>query len=315
MLRTFSILSIFIAVISFFAFAPGNEQERPLPATPAELGKLLFFDNILSRDRSINCSSCHKPEFAFADNVPFSFGVDSAVGTRNAPSVLNLAGHDNFFWDGRTATLEEQALGPIENPIEMALNLDSALARLNADPFYSKAFRKIYRSKATRKNLGEAIAAYEVSLFTVTPFDKWMQGDSTAMSPEAIRGREIFNVKGKCFDCHKGPDFSLDEFKNIGLYNGTTLTDKGRYEFTKDSADLGKFKTPGLRNVALTAPYMHNGMFNTLREVIDYYDEPGKFVQGSIGADTLIVPKLGLTEREKKDLEAFLNALTGPVKQ
>jgi len=222
---------------------------------------------------------------------------------------MNLDGHGPFFWDGRAASLEEQASGPIENPVEMALKIDSALARINRDAFYSKAFRKIYHSKATKKNLGDAIAAYERTLYTTSPFDQWMRGDSTIVDASVMRGRIIFNKKGKCFDCHKGVDFTNDQFRNIGLYNGTTLADKGRFDATHDSADIGKFRVPGLRNVAVTAPYMHNGMFGSLREVIDYYNEPSQFVKNSIGTDSLIVP-LHLSAQEKIDLENFLRSLT-----
>jgi cytochrome c peroxidase len=286
-----------------------SRSTRKLPRTAAELGEMLFAEPMLSLDSTITCSSCHKPEFAFADTSAFSIGVGGQRSTRNAPSAMNLAGHEPFFFDGRAASLEAQALGPIANPVEMALPVDSALARLNRDPFYSKAFHKVYRSKATAENLGDALAAFERTLNTNAPWDKFASGDSSAVSASVLRGRTIFNVKGKCFECHKGIDFTTDEFKNIGLYNGNELSDRGRFDITKDSADLGKFKTPGLRNVSVTGPYMHNGMFSTLREVIDYYDDPQRFVKGAINTDTLITP-LKLTETEKNDLEAFLHSLT-----
>ncbi len=286
-----------------------DKSSRKLPGTAEELGKLLFSELMLSLDYTIACDGCHHPELAFADTVPFNTGVGGKFAARNTPSVMNLDGHSPFFYDGRAATLEAQALGPIANPLEMALPIDSALARLNRDAFYSKAFRKIYRSKATAENLGDALAAFERTLNTNAPWDKFVRGDSSAVSASALRGRTIFNVKAKCFECHKGVDFTTDEFKNIGLYNGNDLNDRGRFDITKDSTDLGKFKTPGLRNVSVTGPYMHNGMFKTLREVIDYYNEPQRFVNGSINTDTLIQP-LNLSETEKNDLEAFLNTLT-----
>lgn len=308
-------LALFSAVIFPLLFAGSAEAEestsdkRKLPRNAAELGKLLFTEPLLSLDCTITCSSCHKPEFAFADTSAFSIGVGGKIGTRNAPSAMNLAGHEPFFLDGRAATLEAQALGPIANPVEMALPVDSALARLNRNAFYSKAFRKIYHSKATAENLSDALAAFERTLNTNAPWDKFASGDSSAVSASALRGRAIFNVKAKCFECHKGIDFTTDEFKNIGLYNGNDLNDRGRFDITKDSTDLGKFKTPGLRNVSATGPYMHNGMFRTLRQVIDYYNEPQRFVNGSINTDTLIKP-LNLSETEKNDLEAFLRTLT-----
>ena len=134
--------------------------------------------------------------------------------------------------------------------------------------------------------------------------------DTSLFTASAKRGREIFNTKGKCFDCHFGPDFTTDLFRNIGLFNGKDLNDSGRYVVTRDPKDIGRFKTPGLRNIAVTAPYMHNGMHKTLREVIDYYNEPDKFISNSVNRDTLLAKPLGLTEQEKQDLEAFLNSLT-----
>lgn len=310
-MKRFLLLAVPVAALVFvLASADGGKKQRA-PKTAEELGEKLFFDPILSEKKTISCASCHKPEFAFADNVPFSFGTDSQRTTRNTPSAMNLGGmHEPFFLDGRAATLEAQALGPIANPVEMNLPIDSAIARLNRHPQYKNYFRKIFGEPANAANLGKALAEFERTLSTAdTPFDRFMAGDSAAMSKSAIRGREIFMVKGLCFDCHKGVDFSLDEFKNIGLYNDVELNDPGRSEFTKNPADIGKFKTPGLRNVAVTAPYMHNGMFKTLREVIDYYNTPDKFVKGSIGTDTLVKP-LNLSPQEIDDLEAFLHALT-----
>lgn len=309
-MKRFLLLCITVAaLVVVFASADGGKKQRT-PKTVEELGEKLFFDPILSEKNTISCASCHKPEFAFADNVEFSFGTDSQRTTRNTPSAMNLGGHEPFFLDGRAATLEAQALGPIANPVEMNLPVDSAVARLNRHPQYAKLFRKLFNEPANAANLGKAIAAYERTLNTSdTPFDRYMAGDSSAMSASAIRGRNIFNNKGKCFDCHKGVDFSLDEFKNIGLYNDLELNDPGRSEFTKNAADAGKFKVPGLRNVAVTAPYMHNGMFKTLRDVIVYYNTPADFVSGSIGTDTLVRP-LNLTPQEITDLEAFLHALT-----
>ncbi|MGL5889681.1 MAG: cytochrome-c peroxidase [Bacteroidia bacterium] len=307
-----AICSAVIIPLLFVNYADAEKTDsstRKLPESAEELGKLLFSEPLLSLDRTITCASCHKPEFAFSDTVAFSKGVGGKLGLRNAPTIMNLDGHSPFFFDGRAATLEAQVLGPIAHPLEMALPVDSALARLNRDPFYSKAFRKIYRSKVTAKNLGDAIAAFERTLNTNAPWDKFVRGDSSAVSASVLRGRTIFNVKAKCFECHSGVDFTTDEFRNIGLYNGNELNDRGRFDISRDSTDLGKFKTPGLRNISVTGPYMHNGMFGTLREVIDYYNEPQHFVKGAINTDTLIKP-LNLSEMEKNDLEAFLRALT-----
>jgi len=287
-------------------------EKKEYAPSVEKLGERLFFDPILSRDSTVSCASCHKPEFAFADNAPLSKGVQGRKGTRNAPSAMNMADRNHYFWDGRAATLEEQAMGPIENPVEMDLPLTEAVLRLKNSPYYKKSFEVLFGSEPTKELLAKAIAEFERTLETSnTPFDDYIRkNDTSALSASARRGLDLFNGKARCFDCHFGVDFTgNDQFRNIGLYNGKDLNDKGRYEVTKNPADLGKFKTPGLRNIALTAPYMHNGMHKTLREVIEYYNDPDKFVPNSINRDTLIKP-LGLTEQEMKDLENFLLSLT-----
>lgn len=309
----FLTLSAFLLVL----LACHQETEKNIrvlkePNTIEELGELLFFDSILSRDNQVSCASCHKPEFAFADNVPFSFGVDSLLGGRNAPSAMNQSARSFFFHDGRAESLEEQAAGPIENPVEMDLALAAATRKLNEHPQYKQFFIKLFGKPADPKNIVKAIAAYEETLSTSnTPFDLYMNDiDTTKFSESAKRGRIIFNEKAKCFDCHFGPDFTGDQFRNIGLFNGKDLKDSGRYVITKKIEDIGKFKVPGLRNVTVTGPYMHNGMFKTLREVIDYYDQPDQVVPNSVNRDTLLSKPLHLSEQEKQDLEAFLKSLT-----
>lgn len=302
--------SIIIILVSIFVVSCSENKEIK---NKIDLGKELFFDTILSEDKTISCASCHKPEFAFADNTPTSKGVHGLRGTRNTPSCMNMASRESFFWDGRAATLEEQALGPIENPVEMNLSIEEAIKRLNQDEKYVAAFNKLYLSNPSANNLANALAEFQRSLEGQgeTPHDRWINDEEpNTMSVSQIRGREVFMEKGKCFDCHFSPDFTGDEFKNIGLYDAKEFNDMGRYDFTKDSADIGKFKTPGLRNVELTAPYMHNGMFQTLEEVIDYYDNPYKFVKNPIGIDSLMIEPLNLTQEEKTDLVNFLRSLT-----
>lgn len=286
---------------------------EPVTTTEVQLGEKLFSDPILSRDSSVSCASCHKPEFAFADITPTSKGVFNRTGNRNTPSCMNMSNRNCYFWDGRALTLEEQALGPIENPVEMDLPLSIAVKRLKRSPFYLRSFMNIYGKVPDRELLAQAISAFERTLETSqSSFDKYMRDDDEkAISESAKRGHALFLNKGKCFDCHFGGDFAgTDEFKNIGLYNGKDLNDKGRYDQTGDVADLGKFKVPGLRNIGLTAPYMHNGMHKTLKDVIDFYNDPDKFVSNSINRDTLLSKPLGLTATEKKDLENFLLSLT-----
>lgn len=309
--------------ITFFSFllalvlnSCGNDksQEKILkePSSVEELGELLFHDSILSRGEQISCASCHKPQFAFADNVPFSFGVDSAKGGRNTPSSMNMSARNFYFHDGRSETLEDQAGGPMENPVEMDIPLSVIVRKLNNHKQYHAFFIKIFGAPANKQNLVEAIAAFERTLETnQSAFDLYNnETDTTLFSASAKRGQIIFNVKGKCFDCHFGPDFTNDDFKNIGLFNGKDLNDSGRYIISRDPQDIGRFKVPGLRNIAITKPYMHNGMFKTLREVIDYYDQPDKIISNSVNRDTLLAKPLGLTEQEKQDLEAFLVSLT-----
>lgn len=278
------------------------------------LGKKLFFDPILSLDQSISCASCHKPEFAFADNRALSLGVNDSVGVRNTPSVMNMLSRPYFFYDGRSPDLEAQAIGPIENPVEMNLPYDVAVKRVAGHEDYQLLFKRVYDAEPDSFNIANALAEFQRSLESdgSAPVDNFYEGvDPSSLTLSQQRGRELFlSDKSKCFDCHFGPDFTGDEFRNVGTYDGVELLDKGRYEITKDSADLGKFKVPGLRNVALTAPYMHNGMMETLEEVVDYYSDPYKVVASPINMDTLMLTPLNFTDQEKADLVNFLHALT-----
>jgi len=297
------IIAIVTVGVSFISKEPVNR---------AELGKLLFFDPILSKDRTISCASCHKPDFAFADTAAVSTGVGGRKGARNSPTAMNVMLRQPFFWDGRAKTLEEQALAPIENPDEMNLHLDSAVQRLKDNKVYDDYFKKIFDREPIRENLAAAIAAFERTLETSnSSFDQWkFYGDSAAVSTAAKRGFELFNGKGKCNKCHFGADFTQNDFRNIGLFNGRELNDSGRMVVTGKKEDLGRFKTPSLRNVSVTGPYMHNGMFKTLKQVIDFYNEPDKVIANSINRDSLLAKPLGLNQAEKDDLEAFLLSLT-----
>jgi cytochrome c peroxidase len=276
-----------------------------------KLGKILFNEKILSKDSTVSCASCHRPDFAFADSTSYSIGINLKKTKRNTPSVLNMKSRPYFFWDGRAASLDEQSLLPIQNPDEMGLPIVEAIERLRANQFYCNYFKKVFKKEPNAINLAEAFAAYEKTLETEeSKLDRW--GDNkTKLTSAEERGREIFvSDKSKCFNCHLFEDFTNDEFKNIGLFNGKDLNDSGRYLFTKNKAEIGKFKTPGLRNVAITAPYMHNGMFATLEEVVDYYNDPLKKIPDAIDIDTALQKPLGLTNQEKKDLVAFLKTLT-----
>ena len=282
------------------------------PATKAELGKLLFFDPILSADRTISCASCHLPGYAFADTSATSTGVGGKMGLRNTPSSMNLSLQRAFFWDGRARTIEEQALGPIENPVEMNLPVAQAVLRLQNSKTYNAYFQKIFNAPPTRDNLAQALAAYERTLETSdTPFDAWkLNDDDKAVSESVKRGFVLFNGKGKCVQCHFGADFTTNEFRNIGLFNGKNLNDSGRAVISGKKEDVGKFKVGSLRNIAVTAPYMHNGMFKTLEEVIDFYNEPDKIIPGAVNRDSLLSKPFNLTAEEKRELKAFMVSLT-----
>lgn len=305
-------LVFIIAVVAFLigGFSFISKPQSKEPANAAGLGEVLFFDTILSSDYSISCASCHIPHFGFADTVAFSIGVGGKKTSRNSPSVMNVLARPSFFWDGRVETLEEQALHPISNPDEMNLPISEAVKRLNQSVYYTRNFKHIFGELPNKTNLGKAIAAFENTLeSSSTHFDRYMN-DIDSFSESEKRGQEIFNEKGKCFDCHFGPDFTGDEFKNIGIFNGKNFNDSGRYKISRKKEDIGSFKVPGLRNIAITAPYMHNGLFKTIREVIDYYDTPNAFINDAINRDILLSEPLKLTEQEKQDLEAFILTLT-----
>lgn len=302
----FGLLLLIISVISVSSFKVISPQ-----ISEVQLGQMLFNDKMLSNKQTISCASCHKPGFAFSDTVAFSIGDEGKQGKRNAPGITNQSERSFFFYDGRAASLEEQALFPIADPLEMNLPIDKAIERLNKNQQYIEHFTNIYKEKPNAQNLGKALAAFERTLETSnSAWDRYAKGDKKAVNNAVLRGRKIFNTKGKCFDCHSGIDFTNDEFRNIGLYNGNDLYDKGRADFTKKNEDVGKFKVPGLRNVGVTAPYMHNGMFKSLKEVLNYYNNPTTIVSGSINTDSLLSEPLNLSQSELEDLEAFLFALT-----
>jgi len=272
--RTETCVLLALFGLTFRQIEHQNQALQPKPAQSKEaLGRLLFFDPILSGNRTISCASCHKEQFAFADTSAVSLGVFGRKGTRNTPSAMNVSLQASFFWDGRAATLEEQALSPIQNPAEMNLSIDSAVARLSATDFYRTYFQQVFGQRPNQTNLAAVLASVE-------------------------RRLDLFNNKAKCIKCHFGPDFNSAEFRNIGLFDGKALN------------DLGRVKIGPLRNIALTAPYMHNGMFRTLRQVIDYYNNPDNVVPNPINRDTLLAKPLNLTEQEKQDLENFMRALT-----
>lgn len=306
-----SLLSLLLAILLITVISSFFEKENTAIKTKAGLGKKLFSEKILSKDSSVSCASCHIPQFAFADTVAFSKGIGGKLTSRNTPSVLNMKNRPYYFWDGRATTLEEQALMPIQNPDEMGLPIEEAVKRLNETKEYNRLFKKIFNEQPTAQNLAAAFSAFEQTLETVdSKFDDW-SNNLKELTAQEERGRELFvGDKAKCFDCHRMEDFTTDEFKNIGLYDGRELNDAGLYNITKKESDRGKFKTPGLRNVAVTGPYMHNGKFKTLEQVMTYYNNPNAFVEDPINIDDALRKPLGLSMQDKKDIIAFLKTLT-----
>jgi cytochrome c peroxidase len=292
---------------------PGSITERApadnqLTEARAQLGKRLFYDTGLSRTSDVACATCHEQALAFAQSDIVSTGVEGRTGNRNAPALVNLAWSDGFFWDGGTPTLEQQAGKPIENPNEMDLPIAEAVARVTKDPSYVSAFLAAYEEPPTEVTLRNALASFVRTLVSAdSPYDRHLLGDDTAFDEAARRGEKVFlGERGGCFHCH--PTGTLT---NEGLFNNGTFAggaDTGRELITGRSGDTGKFKVPGLRNVELTAPYMHNGSLATLEAVIDQYDRGGN---GHPTTDPQIVP-LSLTAGEKADLLAFLRSLTDP---
>jgi len=296
--------------------ANGLLPPMPVPADNPQtdgkvrLGAQLYFDTRLSADNTISCGSCHDPRYGWANPNPTDTGINGQVGGRNSGTVIN-SGHMRYqFWDGRAGSLEEQALGPIHNPIEMGETLENVLRKLNAVPAYVEQFRAVFGTDVTTDGMAKAIAAFERSIVSgPSPYDRWLMGESEAMSAAALRGQRLFNGKAHCSPCHSGPMFSDQSFHNLGAGMDRPKPDLGRFDHTKNPADRGKFKVPTLRNIAQTPPYLHTGAEKTLLDVVNFYDRGGV---PNPDLDPLMLP-LHLTAGEKQDLVAFLEALSGPV--
>ena len=295
-------------------------EENPRTAAKVELGRQLFFDKRLSRDNTVACATCHVPERAFTDGKRVAVGIEGRFGRRNALSLFNRSYGRSFFWDGRAKALEEQPLEAIFNPKEMDLTLEELDKRLNelnelnrlsregATKSYRERFEEVFDERPTAQNVAKAIATFVRTLLSGnSPFDRFEHGDASALSDAAKRGLQIFRGKGNCIACHSGPLLSDEDFHNTGVSWGKEPVDLGNFEVTKKDADRGKFKTPSLRNVALTAPYMHDGSLATLEDVIELYNRGG---QPNPNLDRELRP-LGLTAEEKRDLAEFLASLSG----
>ena len=278
------------------------------PATPekVELGKQLFFDSRLSGDNTMSCATCHLPEKAYADGRARGKGHEGKELTRNVPSLLNAGLYSSYLWDGRAKSLEEQALGPIEAPDEMNQDLDELVRELNAVSGYVDQFQQVFGTKVTRDGVAKALAAFQRTLVSRnSPLDRYLAGDEDALSTEAREGLRLF-VEADCVRCHKGPLLSDGKFYRLGA----DYKDKGRGEVTDERDDLYKFRTPSLRDVALTAPYMHDGSQKTLFEVVEFYYRTVP-AAGPEGLPLDVQPLLDRSYSEMPAIVAFLESLTG----
>ncbi len=283
--------------------------ENPYSPAKAELGRLLYFDTRLSADDTISCASCHAPEFAFADAAPVSTGIAGQKGGRSSPTVINRAYSLAQFWDGRAASLEEQAKGPIQNPIEMGSSHPAATERIASIAGYRDYFVKAFGSpEVTIDKIAMAIATFERTVLSGnSAYDRYKAGNKTAMTAAQVRGMEIYFNVAKCDQCHEGINFTSNAYENVGIGTDKGNPDAGRYLVTHKDEDWGAFKTPTLRDISRTGPYMHDGRFQTLEEVVDFYDK------GGIPNKNLSekMKPLKLSDAQKKDLVAFLKALDG----
>jgi cytochrome c peroxidase len=274
-----------------------------------DLGKQLYFDGRLSKSGAISCAFCHNPGTGFADPRQTSIGIGGGVGGRQSPTVYNTAFNHVQFWDGRARSLEEQAIGPIQNPIEMGETHENVVSKLNKLKGYQQQFRAVFGTEVNLQGIAEAIAAYERTVIsTNSSFDKYVAGDTKAMDESAVRGMALFKGKARCILCHNGPNFTDNQFHNLGVPQvGPMKEDLGRYNVSKAEKDKGAFKTPTLRSITETAPYMHDGALKTLEEAVDFLNAGGG---ANSNLSTLVKP-LNLTPEEKTDLVTFLKALTG----
>jgi cytochrome c peroxidase len=281
--------------------------DNPLTEARVQLGRRLFFDPILSADRTVACASCHRPERGFSSGEARPRGVQGRQGRRRAPTLLNRAYGTAFFWDGRSTNLEEQALRPIEDPDEMGARLPEVVQRLRDHPGYKARFAEAFPDGVTAANLGRALAGFErVLLRGDSPVDRFvLRAEADALTQPERQGLWLYESKGRCWRCHSGPNYTDEQFHNTGVGWGKEPPDLGRFAVTGRDGDRGKFKTPTLRGAALTAPYMHDGSLRTLEEVVDFYNRGGG---ANPNRDPVLEP-LGLSPDEVRALVAFLKAL------
>ena len=296
-------------------------ENNPYSEAKKELGKMLFFDPCLSKSKQISCASCHDPELAWGDGRTISYGHNRQTGKRNSPSLLNIGYHSVFFWDGRAASLENQALGPITDPVEMAATETITIKNIKKIKGYKPYFREAFGDeKITIERILKAIATYERTITSKkSKFDSFIEGKSDIFTDEEVIGLHLFRTKARCVNCHNTPLFSNQKFHNVGLsYYGRTFEDLGKYNITHKKEDVGKFKTPSLREIGRTAPYMHNGLMPNLEGIIEMYNAgmPRVKPKENQKNDSLfpvtdpLLKKLNLTKKEQNALKAFLLTLS-----
>lgn len=299
--------------------------ENPITEEKAKLGMSLFFDPRLSASRQTSCASCHDPELGWADGRSRALGVFTETLGRNTPGLVGVGHMQSLFWDGRAVTLEEQARAVLLHPKEMAAEPEVVEDRLAAEKeFYAPRFRAAFGDETiTFDRVILALATFQRSLADGrTDFDQFLGGRREAMSDEALAGLHLFRTDARCLNCHHGPEFSDHQFHNVGLtYYGRELFDPGRYQQSKTPEDMGKFRTPGLRNVSRTGPWMHNGLFPQLDGVLRMYNagmprpkpKPGQETDPKFPVTSPLLKKLDLSRQDLADLEAFLRSLEEPA--
>ncbi len=291
-------------------------ENNPMTQPKIELGRLLYFEKRFSGDGKVSCATCHMPRRGFSNARQYGIGFDGRLTLRNVPTVINAAYNESQFWDGRAGSLEEQAKGPILHPSEMASSEEKIVRTLEAIPKYRQRFKEAFGgSDINLERVAQAIATFERTLISGnSPFDRWKYGDDqSALPSRALKGFEVFKTRGKCVKCHLVDEFSApftdNKFHNLGVGMDKKTLEIGRERITQKIRDRGKFKTPTLRHITQTAPYMHDGRFATLEEVVDFYDKGG---HPNPNLDPDIKP-LNLTKTEKENLIAFMGTLTGDL--
>ncbi len=283
--------------------------DNPMTVEKVELGKMLYFEKRLSKKKDISCATCHMPDYAYAEPKPVSEGIDGQKGNRNAPTVINTAYMSTMFWDGREPDLEHQAGGPVENPIEMGAKMADVAADLNTIPEYQKRFQQVFGAPASKDTITKAIAAFERTILSGnSPYDKFVNGDSNALSPKAKAGYELFKGKALCITCHTPPLFTGASFYNAGVGMDKKEPDLGRMKVTGLESDKGAFRAPALREIANTAPYFHDGSVENLDDAVRFMAAGGRD-NPNLFPIFRAMPKL--TPDEIDRLVEFMKALSG----